>query len=161
MYERPLPRVYILNSNLRLAIGTQMQNLCVKSGVYYPVTGLVGFETVPGPRQTSRGLSSTPRTRFHSKETRDLDRRIHGTRYFIRERKINETPRRVCANGERGGSSRSSAEARVEKLIPSRSSLCLPQRRYKSPSPARFEERYKRAEVGTTFIPRADLYLTV
>lgn len=50
---------------------------------------------------------------------------------------------------------------RVEKLIPLQGSLYLSQRRYKSPSPARFEERYKRVEVGTTFIPRADLYLTV
>lgn len=153
-YERPL-LVYILNNNLHLTIGAQMQNLRVKSRVYYPVTGLVGFETVSAPHQTSRGLSSTSWTRFRSRETRDLDRHIHGTRYFIRKwAKINETSKK-----EPKGASRSSAEAHVEKLILSRGSLCLSQRQYKSPSLARFEERYKR--VGTTFILRADLYLTV
>lgn len=63
----------------------QMQNLRAKSRVYYPVTGLVGLETVSGPNQTSRGLSPISRTRFRSRETRDPDRRIHGVQYFIRE----------------------------------------------------------------------------
>lgn len=85
MYEGSL-LVYILNNNSRLAIGAQMQNLWAKSRVYYPVTGLAGLETAPGPHQTSRGLSSTPWTHFRSRGTRDPDRRIHGTRYFyVRE----------------------------------------------------------------------------
>lgn len=134
-----------------------MQNLRVKSRVYYPVTGLVGFETVPEPHQTSRGLSSTPRTRFRSRETRDLNKRVHEVRLYARASE-NKTPTNASAKGRL---SRSSAETHVEKLILSRGSLCLPQCRYKSPSPARFEERYKRLEVGITFIPRADLYLTV
>jgi len=88
-----------------------------------------------------------------SRETRDLDRHIHGTRYFIREwAKINETLKK---EPKPRGASRSSAEVYVKKLIPSQGSLCLSQRQYKSPSLARFEERYKR--VGTTFIPSRSL----
>jgi len=33
-----------------------MKNLWTKRRVYYPVTNLIGFKTIPGSHQTSRGL---------------------------------------------------------------------------------------------------------
>jgi len=85
-YKRPL-LVYILNNNLHLAIGAQMQNLRAKSRVYYPVTGLVGFETVSAPHQTSRGLSSSSWTRFQGRHVTWIDTYMGHDTLYASERK--------------------------------------------------------------------------
>lgn len=92
---------------------------------------------------------------------------VHRSRYVIRASWITETH---C--GEEGNRRRRrNVEEEEEEGKASGGSSCRetypivrlvtppPGARYKSPSPARLEERYKR--VATTFIRRADLYLTV